>query len=127
MVEDFFLCTQSASGRLPRTTIPPPIYLSAVLVGSICYCGYSYFGIVFFTHNDRHVDLVNEQEEEEEAEGKSLRDIWKSMSNPNFSHFGLYTSSLIILIACLASRYLIAPKKKKTEKANTKEKKKQHT
>lgn len=40
--------------------------------GSICYCGYSYFGIFFFTDNDRHVNLVNEQqeEEEEEAEGK---------------------------------------------------------
>lgn len=45
------------------------------------------------------------------------------MSNPDSSHFGLYTSSLIILIACLASRYLISLKKKKTEKANTKEKK----
>lgn len=44
------------------------------------------------------------------------------MSNPDFSQFGLYTSSLIILIACLASRYLIALKKEK-EKANTKEKK----
>lgn len=78
MVEDFFLCTQSALGRLPGTTIPPPIYLSAVLVGSICYCGYSYFGIVFFTHNsNRHVNLVNQQQqqEEEEAEGKSLRNV----------------------------------------------------
>lgn len=43
------------------------------------------------------------------------------MSNPNFSQFGLYTTSLIIIIACLASRYLIALKKeKKREKANTK-------
>lgn len=49
------------------------------------------------------------------------------MSNPNSSQFGLYTSSLIIIIARLASRYLIALKKKKTEKANTKEKEKQHT
>lgn len=32
----------------------------------------------FFTHNDRHVNLVNEQqqeEEEEEAEGKSLKNV----------------------------------------------------
>lgn len=53
--------------------------LRAVPVGSICYCGYSYFGIFFFTHNDRHVNLVNEQqqqeEEEEEAEGKSLKNV----------------------------------------------------
>lgn len=78
MVEDFFLCTQSALGRLPGTITPPPIYLSAVLVVSICYCGNSYFGILCSTHNDRHVDLVNQQqqqEEEEEAEGKSLRNL----------------------------------------------------
>lgn len=25
MAEDFFLCTQSVSGRLPGTTIPPPV------------------------------------------------------------------------------------------------------
>lgn len=52
--------------------------LRAVLVGSICYCGYSYFSNVFFTYGDRHVNLVNEQqqqEEEEEAEGKSLRNV----------------------------------------------------
>lgn len=31
----------------------------------------------FFTHSDRHVNLVNEQqqEEEQEAEGKSLRNV----------------------------------------------------
>lgn len=54
--------------------------------------------LFFFTHNDRHVNLVNEQqeeEEEEEAEWESLRNVWKSMSNPNFSQFGLYTTSLI--------------------------------
>lgn len=47
------------------------------------------------------------------------------MSNPNFSQFGLYTSSLIIIIACLASRYLIALKRKKTRKQY--EEKKQYT
>lgn len=52
--------------------------LRAVPVGSICYCGYSYFGIFFFTHNDRRVNLVDEQqreEEEAEAGGKSLRNV----------------------------------------------------
>lgn len=49
------------------------------------------------------------------------------MSNPNFSQFGLYTSSLIIIIACLASRYLIALKKKKKRESKHKRRKKQYS
>lgn len=81
MVEDFYVLSQYEADclGLPVLFITPPIYLRAVLVGSICYCGYSYFGIFFSTYNNRHVNLVNEQqqeeEEEEEAEGKSLRNV----------------------------------------------------
>lgn len=39
------------------------------------------------------------------------------MSNPDFSQFGLYTSSLIAMI-----EYLIALKKEKNRESNTKEK-----
>lgn len=41
------------------------------------------------------------------------------MSNHDSSQFGLRTSSLIFIIACLASRYLIALKKEKKAAYNT--------
>lgn len=61
--------------------------LRAVLVGRkyISLRIFILWHCFFFTHNDRHVNLFNEQQqEEEEAEGKSLGNVWRSLlSRPN--------------------------------------------